>query len=798
MTLRAGATRGPFEIVAPLGAGGMGEVYRARDPRLDREVALKVLPAAAVADETARARLLREARMASKLNHPNVCTIYEVGEAEGQTYIAMELVAGQALSERLAGGRMSVDEVVRLGHQMADALAHAHEHGVVHRDFKSANVVITPEGRAKVLDFGLAKPLLGRDLEAATTLTQASLTEAGAIVGTLAYMAPEQLRGKPADARSDVWALGVVLYEMAAGKRPFAGETGFEVSSAILNQPPKALPAVVAAPLAAIIERCLAKEPSQRYQRAGEVRSALEAMLTGSAPAAWPGWRASLVTHRWQVALAVLSSVIVILAGLDVGGVRSLLLGRGNGGGRSIRMAVLPFANLSGDPEQEYLSDGLTQEMIAQLGRLHPETLGVIARTSVMRYKKAETPIDQIGRELGVDYVLEGSAQREEGRVRITAELVKVQDQTQLWTETYERELSGILVLQCDVARKVAEALALKLLPSEQARLAGARAVDPDAYQAYLKGIHHLYRLTPGDFDTAQSYFEVALAKDPGYALAYTGIALVWACRQQLGLAPPREAAPKAKEAARKAIELDDTVAETHFTLAVLAKWTDWDWVVAERESKRAIELNPSFQEALIDYSHFLMIMGRPNEAMPLARRALELDPFNAMTATFYAFDLYFARRYDESVAQARKALAMQPDAPVALGVLMLALQATNRHDESIAAAKRSYAVWFPDVGEALERGYAGRDYAAAWRHAVEVEVARHGKEPGAAMDIAQNYVFAGDTTHALDWLEKACEDHEPNLPYISCVPVFDPLRSEPRFQALLRRMNLAPVDSSR
>jgi serine/threonine-protein kinase len=795
MPLAPGQGFGAFEIVSRLGAGGMGEVWRARDERLERDVALKVLPAAAVADDIARARLVREARMASKLNHPNVCTIYEVGEAEGQAYIAMELVAGQALSDRLAAGRLSQEQVIRLGQQIADALSHAHEHSVVHRDLKSANVIVTPEGRAKVLDFGLAKPLLGKELEAATTLTQASLTEAGAVVGTLAYMAPEQLRGKPADARSDVWALGVVLYEMAGGRRPFAGDTGFELSSAILNQPPRALPAGVPQPLGTIIERCLAKEPSQRYQRAGEVRSALEALQTGSTPAAWPGWRAMLVAHRWPVVLAVASSVLVVVAGLDVGGLRSRFLGGSNG--RSIRMAVLPFANLSGDPEQEYLSDGLTQEMIAQLGRLHPASLSVIARTSVMRYKKSETPIDRIGRELNADYILEGSAQREGGRVRITAELVKVHDQTQLWSETYERELSGILALQSDVARKVAEALALKLLPSEQARLAGARAVDPDAYQAYLKGIHHLYRLTPGDFDTAQRYFEVALAKDPGYALAYTGIALVWACRQQMGLASPREAAPKAKEAARKAIELDDTVAETHFTLAVLGKWTDWDWVVAERESKRAIELNPSFQEALIDYSQFLMIMGRPNEAMRQIERAIELDPFNALTVTFYAVDLYCARRYDEAVAQARKALAMQPDAPAALGALIAALHATNRHDEMIAAAMKLYSGWYPDVGTALEQAYAGRDYAGAWRRAAELEAARHGEEPGAALDIAGNYLLAGDTTRALDWLEKACDDHEPGLPYINCFPLYDPIRSDPRFQALLRRMNLSAVAQS-
>ncbi len=445
--MEPGDRLGPYEIVAFIGAGGMGEVWRARDTRLEREVALKVLPASTLADPTARARLLREARMASQLNHPNVCTIHEVGESDGRAYIAMELVEGRSLASLLAGGGLPAEQVLKLGLQLADALAHAHERGVVHRDLKSGNVNVTLEGRVKVLDFGLAKRLASEDLAKATTLTQASLTEAGAIVGTLAYMAPEQLRGEGADARSDVWALGVVLYEMAAGRRPFRGDTSYELSSAILSQPPAPLPATVPGPLAAVIERCLGKAPAQRYQRGGEVRAALEAVASGETLPPWPALRAWVVCHRGQTLLTCASALLAVLVGLDVGGVRSRVLG-GPGGAQAIRMAVLPFANLSGDPQQDYLSDGLTQEMIAQLGRLHPETLSVIARTSVMRYKKTETPIDQIGKELGVQYVLEGSAQKEGGRVRVSAELIQVKDQAQLWADTFERELSGALALR--------------------------------------------------------------------------------------------------------------------------------------------------------------------------------------------------------------------------------------------------------------------------------------------------------------------------------------------------------------
>ena len=490
--LSAGAQLGPYRIEAPLGAGGMGEVFRAVDTRLGRPVAIKVC------NEEFSARFEREARAISSLNHPNICTLHDVGATPtGAGFLVMELVQGQTLRARLAQGALPIEQVQRFGVQLADALAHAHAHGIIHRDLKSANIIITPEGRVKLLDFGLAKRVMGVLTEEAAGRTQPSLTAVGAVAGTPAYLAPEQLQGKPADERSDIWALGVVLYEMASGAHPFHGKTVFELVSAILNEAPPPLTSgagrVAPAWLRSVIERCLKKDPARRYQHSEEVRDALEAMGSGVIP--WAGWRYRLARRRWLVLAVVLVVILAVLAGVTGG--------RLWGPRRAIKLAVLPFANLSGDPQQEYLSDGITQEMIAQLGGLHPGSLSVIARTSVMRYKKSDEPIDQVGRELGVDYILEGSARREGGRIRISAELIQVGDQTQLWAESYDREVAGVLALQSDVARTVARSLALKLLPAEQARLAAVRAVNPEAYDVYLKGLHHWYKITPGDLECA-------------------------------------------------------------------------------------------------------------------------------------------------------------------------------------------------------------------------------------------------------------------------------------------------------
>jgi TolB-like protein/tetratricopeptide (TPR) repeat protein len=802
MPLQVGDRLGPYEIQSAIGAGGMGEVYRARDTRLERDVALKVLPAAALGDATAHARLVREAQLASKLNHPHICTIYDVGEADpsadsaaslqvdsGQAvaYIAMELVDGQPLSACLADGPLPTEQVLRYGQQLADALAHAHARGVIHRDLKSANVMVTPESQIKVLDFGLAKRLTDEDLAEATTVSRQSLTGPGMVAGTLAYMAPEQLRGRLADARSDVWALGVVLYEMAVGRRPFGGDTAYEVSSAILNEPPRALPAGVPPGLVGIIERCLAKDPSQRYQRAGEVRSALEAVASGGAVSRWPAWRAAAWSRRWLLsgaaALALLLAC-VSLVGLDVGGVRSRLVG-GTAGVRAIRLAVLPFANLSGDPEQEYFSDAVTEEMIAELGGLNPERLEVIARTSVMRFKDTKTPIDQIARDLkGLDYILEGSTRRESGRVRIRAELIQVSSQTQLWTATYERDMAEILVLESEVAKKVAGSLALRLLPKGQGLQAAARVINPEAYEAWLKGNNST------DFDAKLEYYELALKKDPKYAPAYAGIANVWVQRGQFWLTPPREAAQKAKTAALTAVELDSTFPAGHRHLAMVYFLFEWDWAAAELEFKRTIELYPSLPLPM--YSTYLILMKRSEEATANWQRLVRLDPLNWQNQMLHAYLFMMAGRHDDFIAQERVWLGKHPQDRANRWLLATNLFAKARYKESLEELKTYYHYGADrEMEEALPQWYVQSGYSGAMRRAADLLAERSHETAVIPSDVAALYAMAGEDAQAIAWLEKSLEVRDPNMPLVGVNPEFGSLHNTAGFQAILRQMNL-------
>jgi TolB-like protein/predicted Ser/Thr protein kinase len=750
MTDMIGKTFGRYRVLEKIGRGGMGEVFLAEDTSLRRRVALKFLPSELQKDAEALKRFVREARSAAALDHPYICHINEVGESDGREFIVMEYVDGEALRGKIGQGPLPLGETLRIGIEVAEALEAAHGKGIVHRDIKPENIMLTKTGHAKVMDFGLAKQV-GAPAEAeigGPTLTL--LTSEGTAVGTLAYMSPEQLRLQGADARSDIWALGVVLHEMASGQRPFQGQSGFEVSSAILNKPPLPLPPAVPAELGVVISRCLEKDPAKRYQKVQELRAALEAIRQGTA-ATWAAWRYRLARRPGLVPAAAVIMVIALFLGLNIGGLRTQLMGGAGAAGKPFKLAVLPFENLTGDPEQEFLSDGITQEMISELGSLQPGRMSVIARTSVMRYKKSAASIDQIGRELGVAYILEGSARREADRVRISAELIQVRDQTQLWAEAYERDISGILALQSEVAQSVAKTLALKLLPGEQGRQARVQNIDPQAYEAYLKGVHNRETITQDGIDAAEFYFNLAIEKEPNYAAAWAGIASVWNSRLQLGMASRQEAYPKAKEAILKALALDDSAVEAHRTHAGILTWADWDFETAGREWRRMMEINPNYAPGLAGYSHYLTNMGRLKEALAAIERAMELDPYNIRNQSFYAQVLLGARRYDDATEVARKVLSVQPNTGVAITALTAALFMKGRYDELLALEKERWAK-DPELIEALAKGYGETGYPGAVKRFADVLAARYGK-PGAqrAYILANSYARAGDKERAIE-----------------------------------------------
>jgi TolB-like protein/Flp pilus assembly protein TadD/predicted Ser/Thr protein kinase len=784
-----GTTVSHYRITKQIGQGGMGEVFLADDESLHRQVALKFLPPELQRDATARKRFLREARSAAALDHPYICHINEVAEADGRDFIVMEYVDGPSVKDRLGDGPLAAEALLPIGIEVAEALEAAHAKGIVHRDIKPANIMLTRTGHAKVMDFGLAKQGVPPGGVGSAEVTVTAVTAAGTTVGTLAYMAPEQLRGREADARSDIWSLGVTLYEMAAGWLPFPGQSGFEVSSAILGRAPRPLPAEVPAALGAVIGRCLEKEPAKRYQTAREVRTALEEIRAGTA-AAWAAWRYRLARRRGLVAAAAVVVVAALVFALDVGGLRGRLTGS-PGAAQAFKLAVLPFENLTGDPDQDYLSDGVTQDMISALGRLQPGRMNVIGRVSVMRYKRSGTPLEQVGRELGVSYVLSGSCRRETTKVRISVELIQMRDQIQLWTDTYTRELSGILALESEVARQVAVALALKLLPGVEARLAQVHRVNPEAYEAYLKGVESREKLTKEGFDEGERYLNVAIEKDPGYAAAWAGLAGLWTSRMQLGMATREEGLSKAHEFAMHAIALDDGEIEARRVLAGVLTWDDWDFPAAERAWNRVFALDPDNARVLPGYSHFLMVMGRMDEALAASKRSIELDPYNIRNRSFHAVVLKNSRQFDEAIAAAREVLKVQPNNGVAEWAVKISLFKKGRYDELFALDKKTWAEDSELVG-ALDTGYKESGYPGAMKESADVLAARYGK-PGGPRPIilALYYARAGDEDRVMEYLNKAYEGHDNNMPYIGSDPIWDSARDDPRFQDLVRKVGL-------
>ena len=790
-SITSGVMLGNYRVERLLGRGGMGGVFLAYDTTLHRQVAVKVIdprPDSTSVDT----RLLREARNAAGLNHPHICTVLEVGHAAAGSFIAMEYVPGQSLREMLDRGPLSLADVLQYGIQAADALAYAHSRGVVHRDFKAANAIVGEDGRLKIVDFGLARR---DDATMGNATTMVSLVPAGVLAGTPYAMAPEQIRGEPADARTDIWALGVLLYEMAAGQAPFGGGTVAEVYSSILTNAAAPLSTAVPVALRAVIDRCLEKDRARRYQAAAEVRSALESIAAGTASAT-SVWRYRLRRSRWLTSVAAVLIVALAMVGTNAGGIRDWLFSAR--AESPVKLAVLPFENLTGDPEQEYFTDGLTDEMITQLGHLQPRRLSVIARTSSMRYKRRDTSMNDIARELGVDYIMEGSARRDGNRIRINATLVDVRSQTQRWSESFDRELSNILGLQSEIASGVARTLALRLLPADESRLATKRAVNPEAYEAYLKGRFHWQTLVPTELDVAMNYFGVAVQKDPAYAAPYIGMGTVYGLFCTNGRMRCVEALPKWKELVLKAKALDPDFPQVQSHLAATAYYVDWDWAAADREFKRAIELDATDPDTRMWYANFLVnVAGRIDEGIAQARRAVELDPQNALYRVRLGVALFDGRHDDESIAVLQQVLKSDPNMRQAQGNLVSALAAKGMYKEAVAQMAQNQPN-NPDFAAALRE----RDAETAYRRAARIRpdaMVRQAETAAASGafgyvqpgGIGAAYARARETTLALDWLEKAYPGHETVMVDLRS-RIFDVLRGEPRYEALLRRMNLA------
>ncbi len=775
-----------YRVLEKIGAGGMGVVYRAHDEKLDRDAALKVLPAGALADEAARKRFQQEALALSHLNHPNICTIYEIGEAEGQTYIAMEFVKGRSLSAMARGEGLAAETAVRYGAQIADALVHAHERGVVHRDLKSSNVIVTPAGRAKVLDFGLAKRLHeGRAEEA--TRTQGSLTEAGTVVGTLHYIAPEVLEGGLADGRSDIWALGVVLYEMATGRLPFEGQTAFAVSSAILREPPAPLPERVPAGLRGVIQRCLAKEPAQRYQTAAEVRAVLEAASSGVIVAAAAPPRTA--ARRWVLAAAAVAAIALVIAallGLNVGRLRDRTMGR-SGAPRIESLAVLPLENFSRDPEQEFFADGMTEQLITDLSKIG--ALRVISRTSVMQYKGKHKPLPEIAKELKVDSVVEGSVLQSGNRVRITAQLLYAPTDKHLWAESYDRDLRDVLALQGEVARSIADQIRITLTAQEQARLGARPQVDPEVFQLYLRGQYFANQKSLEQVNKGIGYFEQAIAKDPSYAPAHAGLALAYSGLSSI-YAAPHEVMPKAKAEAVKALELDDGLSEAHTALATVRMFYEWDWDGAEKELQRAIKLNPSSAEAYHLYGEYFNALNRLEPAERELERAHELDPLSlAITGDLLA--VWIAdRQYDRVIGEARKVVASHPDSAFAHAWMGMAYVQKKQFPEAIAAIQKARSLepsYTMDHFLAVVLAAAGNKAEARKLAAKLDQMAQ--RQYVCAYEVAEVHVALGDNDTAYKWMQRGVKEQCDCLVWLKTEPWMDPLRVDPRYLKLVKRV---------